>query len=455
VIGSAKQNFFGACGRIAARLAAGSAVLALAGQPLLAQVAGSDPFNLPSDITLLAQNNPNVRKATAVVNGQPITGTDVDHRVALVLDANDAEVSAEELQRLRLQVLRNLIDETLQIQEARAQDIAVGAGEVDNSYQRVATQNFGQDTKALDAYLLGIGSSVTSLKRQIEGEMSWQRLLGRNVTPFVNVSEEEVNELLARLRDSKGSFEYQLGEIFLSASTETEAAVFENARKIVEQLRQGGSFVAYARQFSEASSAAVGGDLGWLRLPQLQSPELEEVVNTMQTGQLVGPVKVPGGFSIVFLRDRRQVLTADPRDALLSLKQISLQFPAGTSEAEAGRRAEEFAAAVQQIRGCGDADAAAAAIGATVVSNDQIPVRQMPEALQSILLQLNVGQTTPPFGALDEGVRVLMLCGRDDPQGSTGPSAEELIGQLEQERIEKRAQKYLRDLRRDAIVEYN
>ena len=48
-----------------------------------------------------------------------------------------------------------------------------------------------------------------------------------------------------------------------------------------------------------------------------------------------GPIEVPGGVSIMLMVDRRQVLTADPRDALLSLKQISLDFPAGTTEAQA------------------------------------------------------------------------------------------------------------------------
>jgi peptidyl-prolyl cis-trans isomerase SurA len=46
----------------------------------------------------------------------------------------------------------------------------------------------------------------------------------------------------------------------------------------------------------------------------------------MQAGQLAGPVEVPGGFSILYLIDKRKVLTADPRDAVLSLKQISIAF---------------------------------------------------------------------------------------------------------------------------------
>jgi peptidyl-prolyl cis-trans isomerase SurA len=47
-----------------------------------------------------------------------------------------------------------------------------------------------------------------------------------------------------------------------------------------------------------------------------------------------------------------------------------------------------------------------------------------------------------------------MLCGRDDPQLDSGPSFDQLMAQLEEDRVGKRAQRYLRDLRRDAVVEY-
>lgn len=415
----------------------------------------SDPFNLPDSITLMGKADPNLRKATAVVNGFVITGTDVDQRVALVLDANESkDIAAEELQRLKMQVLRNLIDETLQIQEATALEISVTSAEVDQTYTRVATQNFGQDVKELDAHLLKIGSSSNSLKRQIQGELSWQRIMQRNIQPFINVSQEEVNEMIARLNESKGTEEFRVGEIYLAATPENEQAVLQNGRNIMEQLQQGGSFVAYARQYSQASSAAVGGDLGWIRLPLLPS-ELATVVQQLQAGQLVGPVKVPGGFSIVYLIDKRQVLTADPRDATLSLKQISIAFTPGTTETQAQARLADFNAKIQQMRGCGDAESVGALMGAEVVSNDQVPARGLPEALQDTLLQLSVGQATPPFGSVEEGVRVLMLCGRDDPKAVGGPSFDQIMNQLEDERVNKRAQRYLRDLRRDAIIEYN
>jgi peptidyl-prolyl cis-trans isomerase SurA len=75
--------------------------------------------------------------------------------------------------------------------------------------------------------------------------------------------------------------------------------------------------------------------------------------------------------------------------------------------------------------------------------------------LQATLLALVPGESTPPFGSVQEGVRMLMLCGRDDPKAANGPSFEELMSQMEDDRVNKRAQMYLRDLRRDAMIEYN
>ena len=423
--------------------------------PEAAGAAQDSGLDLPARVTMLTNPDPNVRKATAVVNGQVITGTDLDQRLALLTAASEQELSGAELQQVRAQVLRNLIDETLQIQAAEAADIRIEQAEIDQTYARVAAQNFGQRTEEMDKYLLSVGSSPASLKRQIHGELAWQRLLRQKVAFFVNVSAEEVNELMQRLNAAKGSDEYRFGEIYLSANPGNEAAVEANAAKIMEQLRQGGSFVAYARQFSEASTAAVGGDLGWIKLPQLKNAQLEAVAQDMQPGQLVGPIKIPGGYSILYLIDKRQVLTADPRDAVLSLKQIQIAFTPGATEAQNRARLARFTEGVQAIRGCGDAETAAAALGANVVTNDQIRARALPEQLQNIVLNLQIGQITPPFGSVEDGVRVLMLCGRDDAKASEGPDFDELMAQLEDERIGKAAQRYLRDLRNDAYIEYN
>ena len=407
----------------------------------------------PDEQQLFGKNDPNVRRATAQVNGEIITGTDMDHRLALIVAANENKLPPEELARFRAQILTNLIDETLQIQEAAANKIEVTDAEVDQYFDRVAQQNFKRPASQVEKYLTSIGASVATLKRQIKGELSWSRLLSRNVRPSANVSDDEVNAIIERIKATKGTTEYRLGEIYLSATPEAMPAVTENAKKIIDQLRQGANFVAYARQFSEASTASVGGDLGWLSLAQLPS-SLATAAAGMNSNE-VQAVASPGGISILLLIDKRQVAMSDPRDSVLSLKQIAITFPAGTAEAQVTPLVKRFSEETQQIAGCGVADEMAAKLGADVVNRDGIKIRDLPAPLQQVMLDLQIGQSTPPYGSLQDGVRVFVLCGRDAPEVAASESFDEIMSRLEEERVNKRARIYLRDLRRDAVIEYN
>lgn len=438
---------------VVAVLASATALTPLVAQTVADEAAPEARLDIPDGQKLFGANDPNVRRATAQVNGEIITGTDIDHRLALIVAANNNKLPPEELARFRAQILTNLIDETLQIQEAAANEIEVKDEEVDQYFNRVAQQNFNRPAAEVDKYLLSIGSSVATLKRQIKGELSWSRLLSRNVRPSANVSDDEVNAIIERIKATKGTTEYRLGEIYLSATPDNQEAVADNAKKIMDQLRQGGNFVAYARQFSEASTASVGGDLGWLSLAQLP-PSLATAAESMNSNEVVA-VPSPGGISILLLIDKRQVATSDPRDSILSLKQIAITFPAGTTEAQVTPLVQKFSEETRKISGCGAADEMARTLGADVVNRDGIKVRDLPAPLQQVMLDLQIGQSTPPYGSLEDGVRVFVLCGRDAPQEAVSESFDEIMSRLEEERVNKRARIYLRDLRRDAVIEYN
>ena len=411
----------------------------------------STGLNIPENIEFVGKQDPAIRKATAIVNGEVITESDIDHRLALLLGPTRQQIPPEELQRARAQVLRALIDETLQIQAAATQDITVEDREVDRYYATMAQEN-NQNPQNFATYLRTIGSSERSLKRQIRGSLAWQQLRGRWVDQFVSVGEEEVQARINVLNQSRGTIEYHVAEIFLSATPETSAEVRANAQRLIQQIRGGAPFQAIARQFSEASTAALGGDLGWVRAEQLP-PELAALVAQMPVGAISDAIEVPGGFSVLYLVDQRQILVADPRDAVLSLIQLSINNPAGTTTQQAQARANELAAATQAMGGCGRAAEVARAQNAELISNDQMPVRELPPQLQQMLLGLNVGQATPPFGTA-ERVSVLVLCGRDDPAPAGVPSAEAVERELRERRVNLRAQRYLRDLRRDAVIEY-
>ncbi len=429
--------------------------------PTVAQEAPEAEANAPlfggdsnPEIVVLGKQDPFVRKATAMVNGAVITDTDVDQRLNLVVTANGGKIEAEERERLRLQVLRNLIDEKLQIAEAGEHDVKIEPAEVNSAFTRVAS-NFKQSPKQFTIYLKERETSAASLKQQIQAELAWSRLLRRRVEPFVNVGDDEVEAVITKLEASKGQTQYRVGEIFLEATTENEQQVIAGAQRIVDQVRGGASFIAYARQFSQASTAAVGGDLGLVQPEQLDA-RLAEALKTMQKGDYSDPIRTATGVTILHLVDKKQILAADPDAVTLALKQISISFKPGADEKAAGELVKALQAKTQAMGGCGRADDVGRELGADVVANDAVQLKNLPAALQSMMRNMRVGEATPPFGSRKDGVRVLVLCGRDDStvQEVKGPSKDEVYAQMNDERVNRAARRYLRDLRRDAIVDY-
>jgi len=449
--------------QVTRRLAAATALAGLAAAGAAQTVADrSVPqtgLDIPENLQIFGKLDPNVRKPTAIVNDTVITGTDVDQRLGLIAIANNTSVAAlsgEERDRLRVQILRQLIDETLQIQEARVAEVTITPAEINQSYDQLARRQFNSTPAQLKDTLAKAGSSERSLRRQIEGELAWSRYLRRRIEPLVNVGEAEVKGIIDRMEAQRGTQEFAVKEIYLNTTDANSQQVYTNARQLLGEIQKGQRpFEYFASQFSEATTKSVGGDLGWVRASTLP-PQLAEALATMGVGQVAGPIETPGGFSILYLTDKRQIGAADARDAVLSLKQVGIAFPAGISQADASARAAAFGTAMKTVKGCGSVDALAKTLGADVLQRDDVRVRDINEPrLQQILLQLQVGEATPAFGSPDQGVRSLVLCGRDDARVAAAlPSTSQVQNQLEQQRVNLRAQQKMRDLRRDAVVEY-
>jgi len=446
----AKIRLFGRSALLMGGVALASAAIA---QTVADNQVPDTGLNIPANLQIFGKRDPNVRRPTAIVNDAVLTGTDVDQRVALIIAANNVKPTEEERERLRRQVLSGLIDETLQIQEAKSAEITITKDEIDRGFSGVA-RSFNKPVPELRTYLRAIGSSERSLRRQIEAELAWSRYLRRRVEPTINVGDTEVQGILKRLQANQGSAEFHVKEIYLTATEEREQQIVSEARALMAVIQRGEKpFEQVASERSEATTRAVGGDLGWVRAGQLPDTLAQAAVE-MKINQLAGPVPVPGGYSILYLVDSRTVGSADVRDAVLNLRQISMGFKSGITQAEAGEKVAAFAKMTQGIKGCGDVAKAAAAFGAEVVDNDAVRVRDLPPQLQDLMLALQIGEATPPFGSPTDGVRALVLCGRDDPKTAALPSMEQVRSQMEQRGVNLRADHKMRDLRRDAVVEY-
>src|SRR5437667_7769591 len=98
-------------------------------------------------------------------------------------------------------------------------------------------------------------------------------------------------------------------------------------------MRQGARFSAVAQQFSQSATAAVGGDIGWVRAEQL-SPDLGKAVAQLRPGELSPPIRTGAGYYLLLVLDRRSGRTgASAEEAVLHLVQVVFPLPPQATEA--------------------------------------------------------------------------------------------------------------------------
>lgn len=390
-----------------------------------------------------------VQRIAAVVNEKVISIFDVQQRMRLLVSSSGLPDNAETLRRIAPQVLRELIDEALQNQEAERLNIRVTQREIDLALEQIETTN-NLPAGGFESFLARQGISFEAALTQIRSNLSWQKLLARTVVPTIEIGDEEINDVIARIEASAGVTEYRVGEILLPIDNPADASEIEVlANRLVTQLREGADFQAVAQQFSKSATAATGGDIGWVQPGEL-GPAVDNVIANLDRLEISDPIRVPEGIQIVILIDQRTNEPPDPNDRTVALRQMLLQVspdePPGAMEAHM----QTARAISSSVRGCEDFAAAATEAGTPQpASPATFKLKDLNADLRALAARLDVGQASAPI-RVPAGVQVLMICER---QENIGPDRDVIRRTLERERVDMLSRRYLRDLRRSAFVD--
>lgn len=381
----------------------------------------------------------NAEGVAAIVNDNVISTFDVRQRATLLLVSAGLERTPEMQQRARAQALRDLVDERLQIEEARRFEITATSDVIDRRLADIARQN-ETSIEGLTTSLGQAGVSMRTLRQQIEADIVWQRLIGGMYGPRVRVSEAEIRETQTRIAANATRPQYQISEIFLPAETEQEfAEMQQGAMRLLEQMQRGAPFPMVARQFSQAPSAAAGGDIGWIAAPEL-SAELQPVAEQLQRGQVSLPVRTRTGIYIIAMRERRAGAPAGAA-SVVSLRQISAPATRQSALERAQRR----------INGCGDLDDDISGIqGAAVADLGQTQESELSPAIRERITGVDVGRASPVIANGDQ-VSTIVVCARETGGGGV-PDRTQIEDRLREQELAMLSERYLRNLRREATI---
>ena len=256
----------------------------------------------------------------AVVNADAITISDVEDRLKLMIVSSGMPYNDDIRNRLRGQVLNMLVDESLQMQEARAAGIEITPEEIENGFATIAKSN-NMPPDQFKAILGRSGIRIATLRDQIMSQIAWGKVVQKKLRPQIEVTDRDIDERQEHLQANLGKSQYLLAEIFLPVDNGAqEAEVQALAQRLVREIVDGKApFPKVASQFSQGASAAKGGDLGWIEEGQLPDP-LNELVLSMKDGDVSKPVRSLSGYHILLLRGKRTVSQENlpTRDQIMS-----------------------------------------------------------------------------------------------------------------------------------------
>jgi len=393
-----------------------------------------------------------VQRIAAVVNEEVVTLRDLELRIDLVIASTRFQDSPEGRRRLRAQVLRHLIDERLQLAEAKRLGIGVAPADIERRLTSQAQQNnmtrdqFGEALKQS-------GIDLDTMTAQITADIAWSRVIQARVRPLARVSDEEIDEETAKFEAARDQQEALIGEIILPVDLrDQEDEAFKAAQRLVDQIRSGASFAAVARQFSSGATAGNGGDIGWM-LPGQLPPELDTVVQSLNAGDVSEPIRSFGGYAILTVKERRQVMAADLLATTVTLSQFVVPHQRGASAEVVGEARQRAMAIASVASGCADLDRRAQDAKAPASGRlGTFTLRDLPPEMRQIAGSLPPGRGSQPLQT-DIGFRVVMVCERVEPPAPKPPTRADIQATLENRRVALLAQRYLRNLRRDAFVE--
>lgn len=390
----------------------------------------------------------------AVVNGDVISNQDVDDRVRLFALSAGLPMTPDILDRLKPQILRQLIDEKLRMQEIQRRKIVVPDTDIAAAIRNIEQRN-NLPPGSMRAKLEADGISLRTLIDQIRTQIGWTQVLREQLGDRVHVSDATVAAQQRLESQLNGKEQYRVGEIFIPVDDPADRADAERfTETVISELRKGAPFPVVAAEFSQNQTALQGGEVGWVE-PNELDPSVAQLVEQMPVGAISNPVPVPGGFTIVTLQAKR--IAGQEMGTVLAMRQVFLPFTTPLNpqaptaqQQEVLQKARTISASVhscQQMEQVAQNNKSARPVDPGPVQLEGVT----PPAFRQLLATLPYDHASQPLVAID-GIAVVIVCSREQKNlaALTDQQMRELILQ---QRVELASRQLQRDLQRKASIQ--
>lgn len=383
-------------------------------------------------------------RIAVVVNDEAITSSDIEDRMRLIFVSSGLEANEANRKSVRERVTKNLIEEKLQLQEAKHSGIDITNSDIDTAMNSLAKQN-RMSLDDMNAMLQKGNVPRQTLVDQIKATLAWTKVIQRQLRPQVEVGDDEISAVLERIKANEGKPEYLMAEIFLNVDNPAdEAKVQELAMSLIDRMRNGAPFNVMAQQFSKGTGALNGGDLGWIQPGQLAG-DMDKAAQSILVGHVSPPIRMPDGFHILAKKQERIISAVDPRAIEVHLRQANFALQ-GRSLASAQGEIDKFR---QNISSCSALTSRASQYQDWSVADlGEKRIGALPLWLAKLAQNQPLNEPSPVMEKNGYAM-LLYVCERND----SGADRETILASLGNEKLELQARRLLRDLQRAASIE--
>jgi len=396
---------------------------------------------------LIANFNENLKSQdiqaiAVIVNDEVISRYDVNQRVRLILVTSGIPATEENVKRIEEQAIKALIDEKIQIQEAIKLEVPDSPDEINLMLDNIARGNQTTAEGILES-ITSQGVNSETLLSQIKSELLWNKIVRGRFGSYINISDEEVNIIYDRTIQNINNSQYDISEIFIGFEDESEEKeAKELTERLTEQLKNEIAFEPVAQQFSQAPSSGQGGFIGWVSEGQLD-PDIISNIKNLEIGSVSNPIKTVNGYYIIKLNGKSEEGGKNPMKNQYDL--ISVSF-----DIEDKIMARDFS---DNFISCKRLDGLLENYNQKEVNViGKRLLQELPKELHKELLEKNAGNALSPRFS-DENIDIILICDRKDDIG-VQVNRDVIEDNIYSQKMGMMSRRHLRDLRRDAVIEY-
>ena len=243
-------------------------------------------------------------KIIVKVGNEVITSFEIKNKILRTLILNNSNINQENIDKLKEQVLDNLVNIKLKENELKKTNVEIDTNRINEYLSKISSN----DIAKLKNLFIQNNVSFELFIDELKTEFRWQKFIYQKYSKKIEVNENSLNdEIETLLKDQLEVKEVNLSEIQLLNNQNINNKKF--MQNIFDEIKKNG-FENTALKFSVSSSSSEKGSLGWINIKTL-SKSIYDLVSNMSPGDISEPIIQSNNILLIKLNKERKVSRTD------------------------------------------------------------------------------------------------------------------------------------------------